>query len=58
MTFARDNNIPLVLTLGGGYAKPIELSVEAHLNTYRCAAEIFSPDESDENSEQSQNQKS
>lgn len=41
MTFARDNNIPLVLTLGGGYAKPIELSVEAHLNTYRCAAEIF-----------------
>ena len=58
MTFARNHNIPLVLTLGGGYAKPIELSVQAHLNTYRCAAEIFSPDESDENSEQNQNQKS
>jgi acetoin utilization deacetylase AcuC-like enzyme len=40
--FARSNQVPLVITLGGGYAKPIELTVEAHANTYRTAAEIFS----------------
>jgi len=40
--FARANQIPLVITLGGGYAQPIELTVEAHANTYRTAAEIFS----------------
>lgn len=33
--------IPLVVTLGGGYANPIELTVEAHANTFRIAAEIF-----------------
>lgn len=33
--------IPFVLTLGGGYSRPIELSVEAHANTYRTAARIF-----------------
>jgi acetoin utilization deacetylase AcuC-like enzyme len=41
MRFAREHGIPLVLTLGGGYAKPIELSVQAHLSTYLCAAEVF-----------------
>jgi hypothetical protein len=33
--------IPLVLTSGGGYSRPIELSVEAHANTYRTAWEVF-----------------
>jgi acetoin utilization deacetylase AcuC-like enzyme len=37
----RDRNIPLVITLGGGYSKPIELTAEAHANTFRVAAEIF-----------------
>jgi len=32
--------VPLVLTLGGGYARPIEETVRAHVNTYRVAAEI------------------
>jgi acetoin utilization deacetylase AcuC-like enzyme len=41
MSFAREHRVPFVLTLGGGYAKPIELSVQAHLSTYRTAAEIF-----------------
>jgi acetoin utilization deacetylase AcuC-like enzyme len=37
----RDRNIPLVITLGGGYSKPIELTAEAHANTFRVAAEVF-----------------
>jgi acetoin utilization deacetylase AcuC-like enzyme len=41
MTAVRDSGIPLVLTSGGGYSKPIELSAEAHANTYRTAWEVF-----------------
>jgi len=33
--------IPLVITLGGGYAEPIEDTVRAHENTFRLAAELF-----------------
>ncbi|MCS7176236.1 MAG: histone deacetylase [Candidatus Kapabacteria bacterium] len=36
------HEIPIVLTLGGGYADPIELSVQAYVNTYRVATELFS----------------
>ncbi len=32
---------PLVVTLGGGYSKPIELTAKAHANTFRVAAEIY-----------------
>ena len=38
---ARDRRIPLVITLGGGYSNPIELTAEAHANTFRMAAEVF-----------------
>ena len=31
--------IPLVITLGGGYADPIERTAEAHANTFRTAAD-------------------
>ena len=41
MTFAREQGIPLVVTLGGGYSIPIELTAEAHANTFRVGAEIF-----------------
>jgi acetoin utilization deacetylase AcuC-like enzyme len=34
--------IPIVLTQGGGYSKPIELTADAHANTYLAAHEIFS----------------
>jgi len=37
----RDAGIPLVVTLGGGYSEPIELTVEAHAATFRLAAAIF-----------------
>lgn len=33
--------IPVCLSMGGGYAKPIELTVEAHVGTYRAVNEIY-----------------
>ena len=33
--------VPIVITMGGGYSKPIELTARAHANTYRVAAEVF-----------------
>lgn len=38
---AAEYEIPIVLTLGGGYAKPIDSSVRAYAGTYRAAGEIF-----------------
>lgn len=37
----RSHNVPVVITLGGGYGEPIERSVEAHANTFRVAAELL-----------------
>jgi acetoin utilization deacetylase AcuC-like enzyme len=42
MTAASSHQIPFVVTLGGGYSVPIQLTAEAHANTYRTAAEVFS----------------
>ena len=39
--FARERGIPIVITLGGGYADPIERTAEAHANTFRAAARFF-----------------
>jgi len=39
---ASANGIPTVITLGGGYSRPIELTAQAHANTFRTAWEIFS----------------
>lgn len=36
----RGEGLPVALTLGGGYANPIEASVEAYAGTYRIAAEL------------------
>ena len=33
--------VPCVVTLGGGYSEPIELTVEAHANTFMLAADVF-----------------
>jgi acetoin utilization deacetylase AcuC-like enzyme len=41
MEMAQAANVPLVITLGGGYAEPIRRTVEAHANTYRMAREIL-----------------
>lgn len=43
MEAMRAAGIPLVLTSGGGYSRPIELSAEAHANTYRTAWQVFAP---------------
>ena len=37
----REAGIPVVLTLGGGYARPISRTVEAHLNTFRVVRQLF-----------------
>ena len=42
MLAARGFGAPFVLTSGGGYSRPIELSAEAHANTYRTAWGAFS----------------
>lgn len=38
---ARKFGAPFVLTSGGGYSRPIELSAQAHANTYRTAWQVF-----------------
>jgi acetoin utilization deacetylase AcuC-like enzyme len=39
-TFRRQG-IPVSIAIGGGYAKPINLSVEAYANTFRVAREVY-----------------
>ncbi len=41
MAAAWAHRVPLVITLGGGYSNPIQLTAEAHANTFRTAREIF-----------------
>ncbi len=41
LTACKRLGIPVSLALGGGYAKPIELTVEAHVGTYKVVREIF-----------------
>ena len=38
---ARAAEIPLALTMGGGYARPIDLTVEAHVQTYRILKQVW-----------------
>jgi len=39
--FVRALGIPVVVTLGGGYAQPIADTAEAHANTFRAAATLL-----------------
>ncbi len=41
LEYALHSKIPISLALGGGYAKPIEKSVEAYANTYRVVKSIL-----------------
>lgn len=41
MLAARSHEIPIVITLGGGYSLPLEVTAEAHANVYRTAWEVF-----------------
>lgn len=38
---ARTHGVPIALTLGGGYADPLEASIRAHVGTYEVAREVF-----------------
>jgi acetoin utilization deacetylase AcuC-like enzyme len=40
LSYAKEQSIPISLALGGGYAKPIQLSVEAYANTYRVVRSL------------------
>jgi hypothetical protein len=41
LELAQETGVPLVVTLGGGYAEPIELTAEAHAGTFRMAAAVL-----------------
>ncbi|MFM7429749.1 MAG: histone deacetylase, partial [Flammeovirgaceae bacterium] len=41
LTAAKNNKIPLVASMGGGYSPNFRDIIEAHANTYRVAQEIF-----------------
>jgi acetoin utilization deacetylase AcuC-like enzyme len=38
---AKNNRIPLVVSMGGGYSESLRDIIEAHANTYRVAQEVF-----------------
>jgi acetoin utilization deacetylase AcuC-like enzyme len=38
---AKHHDIPIMTTMGGGYAPDIALILEAHCNTFRVAASLF-----------------
>ena len=41
LDLAKENDIPLVASMGGGYSEDIKVIIEAHANTYRLAQEIY-----------------
>lgn len=41
LKLAWNNNIPIVVSMGGGYSPDIRDIIEAHANTYRLAQDIF-----------------
>jgi len=41
LTAAKQNKIPLVASMGGGYSPNLRDIIESHANTYRLAQEIF-----------------
>lgn len=38
---ANHNDIPIMTTMGGGYAPDIKIILEAHCNTFRSASDVF-----------------
>lgn len=41
LSLCRRRGWPVSIAIGGGYAEPIEASVEAYVNTFRSAREVF-----------------
>ena len=42
LTACRNFGAPVIITMGGGYSDPVELTATAHAQTYRTAAQLFS----------------
>jgi acetoin utilization deacetylase AcuC-like enzyme len=40
--FVKELNVPIVVTQGGGYSKPIEATADAHANTFLAALDVLS----------------
>jgi acetoin utilization deacetylase AcuC-like enzyme len=41
LNLCKKNNIPLQISMGGGYSNNINDIIQAHSNTFRLAQEIF-----------------
>ena len=41
LDLCKRNNIPLQISMGGGYSSDLKDIIEAHSNTFRLAQEIF-----------------
>jgi acetoin utilization deacetylase AcuC-like enzyme len=41
LKYAQEQNIPVVVCMGGGYSARIADIVDAHVNTYRVAYDLF-----------------
>ena len=41
LQLCKDNNIPMMCSMGGGYSEDIRIIVDAHANTFRLAQELF-----------------
>lgn len=41
LKFAKQLNVPICISMGGGYSQDIKLIVEAHCNTFRSAISLF-----------------
>jgi acetoin utilization deacetylase AcuC-like enzyme len=41
LNMCKQNNLPVVCSMGGGYSEEIKYIVNAHANTYRMANDIF-----------------
>jgi acetoin utilization deacetylase AcuC-like enzyme len=41
LSACRNFGAPTIITMGGGYSDPVELTAEAHAQTYRTAAELW-----------------
>ena len=41
MSAVKELGLPLVITIGGGYSNPIELTAQAHATTYRTAMDVL-----------------
>ena len=39
--FCKQNNLPCVVAMGGGYSADVKIIVEAHCNTFKMAQQIF-----------------